>query len=82
MNFIMIYHFEKVEKLLTNLNDKAEYVIHIRNVNKALNHWLILKIVHVIKFNQKAWLKSHTDMNTKLKQKVKNNFQKDFSQHE
>ena len=38
MNFIMIYHFEKVEKLLTNLNDKAEYVIHIRNVNKALNH--------------------------------------------
>ena len=29
---------EKVEKLLTNLNDKAEYVIHIRNVNQALNH--------------------------------------------
>ena len=73
---------EKVEKLLTNLNDKAEYVIHIRNVNQALNHWLILKIVHLIKFNHKAWLKSHTDLNTKLKQKVKNNFQKDFSQHE
>ena len=24
--------FEKVEKLVTNLNEKTEYVIHIRNV--------------------------------------------------
>ena len=35
MNSIMIYHFylkkkiEKVEKLLVNLHDKTEYVIHI-----------------------------------------------------
>ena len=37
MNFIMIYHFyrmkiEKVEKLVANLYDKTEYVIHIRNL--------------------------------------------------
>ena len=41
MNFIMTYHFylkerklkiEKVEKLVTNLSDKNEYVIHIRNM--------------------------------------------------
>ena len=35
MNFIIIYYFSlkigKVEKLVTNLHDKTEYVIHIRN---------------------------------------------------
>ena len=34
---------EKVEKLVTNLHDKTEYVIHIRNLKQALNHGLILK---------------------------------------
>ena len=33
----------------------------------------------MIKFNQKAWLKPYIDMNTKLRQKAKNNFEKDFS---
>ena len=32
----------------------------------------------MIKFYQKAWLKPYIDMNTKLKQKAKNNFEKDF----
>ena len=70
---------EKVEKLVTNLLDKTEYVIHIRNLRQESNHGLILKKVHrVIKFNQKAWLKPYIDMNTKLRQKAKNNFEKDF----
>ena len=32
----------------------------------------------MIKFNQKAWLKPYIDMNTKLRQKLKNNFEKDL----
>ena len=28
---------EKVEKLVTNLHDKTEYVIPIRNIKQALN---------------------------------------------
>ena len=45
---------EKVEKLVTNLHDKTECAIHIRNLKEALNYGLILKKVHrVIKFNQK-----------------------------
>ena len=45
----------KVEKLVTNLHDKTEYIIHTRNLKQALNHRLILKKVHrVTKVNQKA----------------------------
>ena len=32
----------------------------------------------MIRFNQKAWLKPYIDMNAKLRQKGKNNFDKDF----
>ena len=28
----------KIEKVVTNLHDKTEYVIHIRNLRQALNH--------------------------------------------
>ena len=46
---------EKVEKLVANLHDKAEYVIHIRHLKQTLNHKLVLKKVHrVIRINQNA----------------------------
>ena len=38
-----------------------------------------MKNVHrVIEFNHKAWLKPYIDMNIKLRQKAKNNFEKHF----
>ena len=43
---------EKVEKLVANLHEKTEYVIHVRNLKQPLNPILVLKRVHrVIKFN-------------------------------
>ena len=48
-------------------------------MKQALDHGLILKNVYrVINFNQKDWLKPFNNMNTKLRQKTKNNFEKDF----
>ena len=64
MDFIRM-KIEKVEKLVTNLHDKNEYVIYIRNFKQALNHGLVLKKLHrIIKYNQNAWLKPYIDMNT------------------
>ena len=54
-----IMKIKKFEKLVTILQNKTEYVIHIRNLKQALNHGIIWKNVHrVIKFNQKAWQKA------------------------
>ena len=78
LNFIITYHFYwKVEKLIANLHDKSEYVIHIKNLKQALRHALFLKKIHkVIKSNEHAWPKSYVDMNTDLRAKVKHNFEK------
>ena len=47
---------EKVEKLIANLRDKTEHVIHIRTLKQALTHELVLKKVgRVIKFKQNSW---------------------------
>ena len=59
---------EKVERLVANLHNKTEYIIHIRSLKQALNHRLVLKEVSkVIKFDQNAWLKPYIDMNTDLR---------------
>ena len=66
------------EKLVCNINNKQNYVVHIRALKQALKHGLILKEAHnVIAFNQEAWLKLFIEMNTKLKAEAKNNFEKD-----
>ena len=43
MNFIMIYQMkiEIVEKLVANLHDKTEYVIHIINLKQEVNYGLV-----------------------------------------
>ena len=54
-------------------------MFNILNLSYTLNHRLILKKVYrIIKFNQNALLKPYVDMNTKLSQKAKNNFEKYF----
>ena len=82
----MIFHFYQKELISRKLKNlflfhmiKNEYVIHIRNLQQALNDGLVLKKVHrIIKFNQKAWLKSCIEMNTELRKKAKDDFKKDF----
>ena len=70
---------DKTQKLVCNLHDKKKYVVPISILKQALDHGLKLKKVHrVIEFNQEAWLKKYIDMNTELRKKVSNDFEKDF----
>ena len=71
----------KVEKLVPNLYDKKNYVIHIGALDQALKYGLILEKVHcVIEFDQSAWLAPYINFNTELRTKGKNDFVKDFSE--
>ena len=51
---------DKCNKLVCNLYDKKNYVVHIRSLKQALSHGLILKKIHrVIQFNQEACVKPY-----------------------
>ena len=64
---------------MCNLHDKKNYVVHINVLKQALDHGLKLRKVHrVIEFNQEAWLKEYIDVNTELRKKASNDFEKDF----
>ena len=70
---------EKAEKLVNNLHDKKECVIHIRNLKQALTHESVLKKVHgVVKLSKESWLKQYTHMNMEIRKNAKHDFEKDF----
>ena len=69
----------EVEKLIPNLRDKKNYVLHYKNLIQCLKLGMKLKKIHRgIKFVESEWMKPYIDMNTKLRAKAKNNFEKDF----
>ena len=68
-----------VEKLVPNLRDKKNYVIHIQALNQALQHGLRLDGIHrAIEFDQSPWLKIIIHFNTQLRTAATNDFEKDF----
>ena len=68
-----------VEKLIPNLRDKTKYIIHYKNLIQCLKQGMKLKKIHRgIRFVESNWLKPYIDMNTQLRTKAKNNFEKDF----
>ena len=67
------------KKLICNLQDKKDYVVHINVLKQALDHGLkSIKVHQVIEFEQKAWLKEYINFNTELRKKATNDFEKDF----
>ena len=69
----------KVDKLIPNLNNKKNYVIHHKNLKQYLNLGLkITKIHRGVKFNERAWLKDYIQLNTNLRTKGNTDFEKDF----
>ena len=68
-----------VDKLIPNLMNKERYVLHRDNM--LLYESLGLKISKIhrgITFTESPWLKKYIDLNTGLRAKATNNFEKDF----
>ena len=65
-------NIKKCNKVVCNMHDSQNYVVHIKALKNALNHGLIVKkVCRVTHLNQKAWLKPYIDMNTKLSTEAK-----------
>ena len=68
-----------VKKLIPNLGDKTNYVLHYRNLQLYLPLVMKLtKIYRVLKFKQSDWLKNYISFNTEERTKATNKFQKYF----
>ena len=67
------------KKLICNLQDKKDYVVHINVLKQALDNGLkLIKVHQVTEFDQEAWLKEYIDFNTELRKKANNEFEKNF----
>ena len=68
-----------VKKLIPNLRNKTKYPIHYKNLIQCLNAGMKLTKIHKgIKFIESDWMRPYIEMNTNLRAKAKNNFEKDF----
>ena len=69
-----------VKKLVPNLMNKNNYVIHYRNLQQCLDLGIKLKKIHrILKFKQNDWAKPYIDFNTQKRKEAtneanKNNF--------
>ena len=69
----------RVDKLIPNLNNKEKYVVHRETLKEYESLGLkITKIHRGIKFEESEWLKPYIDLNTNLRAKATNDFEKDF----
>jgi len=70
----------KVVKLIPTLGDKKNYVLHYGNLKQYLEMGLKLsKIRRGVSFNEEARLKPYIELNTQLRTKATNDFEKYFS---
>ena len=68
-----------VDKLIPNLMDKERYVLHRDNLLLYESLGIKIKKIHRgITFVESPWLKEYIDLNTGLRAKATNTFEKDF----
>jgi hypothetical protein len=68
------------EKLIGDLHPKINYKTNYRNLRLYLSLGMKLLRVHrVVAFRQEPWLKPYVELNTKMHQQAKTDFENDFS---
>ena len=67
-----------VKKLIPNLGNKTNYVVHYRNLQLYLSLGMKLTKIHrVLEFNQSDWMKKYINFNTEKRVNAANDFEKD-----
>ena len=68
-----------VIKLIPNLGNKTNCVLHYRNIQLYLFLGMkLIKIHRVLKLKQSEWIKKYIDFNTEKRTNAANSFEKDF----
>ena len=68
-----------VMKLVPNLGDKTNYVLHYRNLQLCLSLGMNLSKIHrVLRFKLSDWMKKYIDFKTKKRMNAANSFEKVF----
>ena len=68
-----------VKKLVPNLMNKNNYVIHYRNLQQCLELGMKLKKIHrILKFKQSDWMRPYIDFNTQKRTISNNEADKNF----
>ena len=66
-----------VKKLISNLGNKTNYVVHYRNLQLYLSLGMELTKIHrVLKFKQSDWMENYVDFNTEKRMNATNDFEK------
>ena len=70
---------EKVEKFIPNFRDKKKYVVHHSILKTYLDLGLKIKnIWRGVMYKESTWLRDYIVLNTELRKKAKNTFEKDL----
>ena len=68
-----------VKKLIPNLGDKTNYVVHYRNLQLCLPLGMKLTKIHkLLKFKWSDWMKNYANFNTEKRTNAANTFEKYF----
>ena len=68
-----------VKKLIPDLGNKTNYVVHYRNLQLYLSLGMKLTKIHrVLKFKHSDWMKEYVDFNNEKRMNAANDFEKGF----
>ena len=72
-------NFTKSKKLICDWTDKRKYLIHYRMLKFYVRHGMIVEKIHeIISFKPSRRLEKYISFNTQKRNRVKNDFEKDF----
>lgn len=73
------YNESKIRKLCCSFKDKVDYVVDYRYLKLVLALGVeLVSVSQVLQYSQKPFLKEYIELNTNLRKKAKNEFEKDF----